>query len=100
MTIKNKYLLPRIDDLFDSFLEKRPSIRLPPVKGEAEDILKTTFWTCYGHYEFLVMSFGLMNTLAVFMKLINNVNLTYIITNLIVGGSGEIEAYRAFTREN
>jgi hypothetical protein len=38
-----------------------------------EDIPKTTFRTCYGHYEFLVMSFGLTNVLAVFMDMMNRV---------------------------
>ncbi|KAI3676149.1 hypothetical protein L1987_85749 [Smallanthus sonchifolius] len=54
-TVKNKYPLPRIDDLFDQFK------------------VRTAFRTRYGHYEFLVMSFGLTNALAAFMDLMNRV---------------------------
>ena len=43
------------------------------MKIKAGDIPKTTFRTRYGHYEFLVMSFGLTNALAVFMDLMNRV---------------------------
>ena len=77
MTVKNRYPLPRIDDLFDqlggsSYLSK---IDLRSgyyqLKIKEQDILKTTFKTRYGHFEFLVMSFGLTNAPVAFMDLMN-----------------------------
>ncbi|KAG8489280.1 hypothetical protein CXB51_017326 [Gossypium anomalum] len=64
LTIKNKYPLPRIDDLFD---------QLRGASGQEVDIHKTAFRTRYGHYEFLVMPFGLRNAPAAFMDLMNRV---------------------------
>ena len=69
VTIKNKYPLPRIDDLFyqrqdDSYFSKidlKSGYHQLTVRGE--DIPKTPFQTRYGHYEFLVMSFKLTNAL-------------------------------------
>ncbi|KAG8485712.1 hypothetical protein CXB51_019030 [Gossypium anomalum] len=61
LTIKNKYPLPRIDDLFDQ------------LRGDSADIHKIAFRTRYGHYEFLVMPFGLTNAPAAFMDLMNRV---------------------------
>ena len=43
------------------------------LRVRGEDIPKTTFWTRYGHYEFLVMSFGVTNGLVAFMDLMNRV---------------------------
>ena len=75
MTVKNKYLLPKIDDLFDqlkgpvvfSKIELRSGYHQLRIKDE--DVNKTAFRTRYGHYEFLVMSFGLINVPIAFMDL-------------------------------
>ena len=77
--IKNKYLLPRIDDLFDQlqgvsvFLKFDLKSSYHQLKIKESDVPKTTFRTRYGHYEFLVMPFRLTNTPTVFMDLINRV---------------------------
>ena len=84
MTIKNRYPLPRIDDLFDQlcgammFSEIDLWSGYHQVRIKDEDIFKTAFRTQYGHYKFVIMSFGLTNASVVFMCLMNNVMHKYL----------------------
>ena len=79
VTIKNKYPIPRIDDLFDQlqgasrFSNILFRLGYHQLRVIDSDISKTTFRTRYGHYEFVVMSFALTNAPAAFMDLMKRV---------------------------
>jgi hypothetical protein len=84
VTVKNKYPLPRIDDLFDqlrgacvfSKIDLRSGYH--QLKVRECDIPKTAFVLRYGLYEFTVMSFGLANAPAYFMYMMNKVFMEYL----------------------
>jgi hypothetical protein len=84
VTIKNKYPLPRIDDLFDQLRGACVFSKIDLCSGYHQlkicdrDIPKIAFTTWYGLYEYTVMSFGLTNAPAYFMYLMNKVFMEYL----------------------
>jgi hypothetical protein len=107
VTIKNKYPLPRIEDLFDQM--KGASVfsiskidlrsRYHQLRILESDILKTVFHTQYGLYEYTVMSFGLTNAPTYFMYLMNTVLMEYL-DNFIVVFIDDILVYSKTEEEH
>ncbi|GJR35653.1 putative reverse transcriptase domain-containing protein [Tanacetum coccineum] len=90
LSVKNRYPLLRIDDLFDqlqgSSVYSKIDLRsvYHQLRVREDDIPKTAFRTRYGHYEFQLMPFGLANAPAVFMDLMNRVCKPYLDKFIIV----------------
>nr|GFA93314.1 putative reverse transcriptase domain-containing protein [Tanacetum cinerariifolium] len=90
LTLKNRYPLSRIDNLFDQLQRSNVYSKINlrsgyhQLKVRKEGILKTVFRTCYGHYEFQLIPFGLTNASAVFMDLMNRVCKLYLDKYVIV----------------
>ena len=84
VTIKNRYPLPRIDELFNQLRGVRVYSKIDIRTGYHQlrvreaDIPKTAFRTRYGHFEFTIMPFGLTNALTAFMDLIHRVFQLYL----------------------
>ena len=110
VTMKNKFPLPRIEDLFDqlngacyfSKIDLRSGYHQLRVRDS--DIPKTAFRTRYGHFEFVVMPFGLTNALVAFMDLMNRIYRPYLdqfmvvfVDNILIYSKGRAEHEQTFT---
>ncbi|GJX49787.1 putative reverse transcriptase domain-containing protein [Tanacetum coccineum] len=90
LTVKNRYPLPRIDDLFDQLQGSQFFSKIDlrygyhQLRVHEDNIPKTAFRTRYGHFEFIVMPFGLTNAPAIFMDLMNRVCRPYLDKFVIV----------------
>ena len=105
VTVKNKYPLPRIEDLFDQLrgasVFSKIDLRLGyyQLRVKEVDVPKTAFRTRYGHYEFLVMPFGFINAPAAFMDLMNRVFRPYL-DQFVVLFIDDILVYSKYAREH
>ena len=83
LTIKNKFHLPRVDDIFDYLHGSRIFFKIDLRSGyhqiqiKESDIAKTGFRSRLGHYEYVIMSFGLTNAPATFMTVMNSLFYDY-----------------------
>ncbi|GJZ65605.1 putative reverse transcriptase domain-containing protein [Tanacetum coccineum] len=90
LTVKNRYPLPRIDDLFDQLQGSQFFSKIDLRSGyhhlrvHEDDIPKTAFRTRHGHFEFTIMPFGLTNAPAIFMNLMNRVCRPYLIDDILI----------------
>ena len=90
LTIKNRYFLPLIHDLFDQiqgssyFLKIDLRSRYHQLQVKEEYVGMNTFRTRYGHYEFVLLPFGLTNAPAMFIDLMNRVCRPYLDKFMIV----------------
>ena len=90
VTIKNKYPLPMINDLFDQLQGAKVFSKIDlrsgyhQLKIREQDIPKTTFTTRYRLYEYTVMSFGLTNDRAYFVSMMKKVSMEFLDTFVVV----------------
>src|SRR3954452_3025237 len=106
LTIKNRYPLPCIDEIFDHVQGAKVFSKLDLRSGyhqihiQDKDVPKTAFRTCYGNYEFTVMPFGLTNAPATFQRLVNDIfrplldNCIVVYLNNILIYSPDLEFHR------
>ena len=105
VTIKNRYLLPRIDDLFDQLQSASIFSKIDlrsgyhQLKIKPKDVPMTTFRTRYGHHEFLVMPFGLTIAPVAFMDLMNRIFQPYL-DQFVVVFIDDIRIYSISTEEH
>ncbi|GJX16215.1 putative reverse transcriptase domain-containing protein [Tanacetum coccineum] len=105
LTMKNRYPLPRIDNLFDQLQGSSVYSKIDLRSGyhqlrvREKDILKTAFKTHYDHYEFQVMPFGLTNAPVVFMDLMNRVCKPYL-DKFVIVFIGDILIYSKSKQEH